>query len=126
MSQSQAFKRFQRRSRPMLSMPTLPAARVNGAQAPVSKAYLFRWAWQTARQAAIRFGGSPSLYFAESLREAWQGWLNDPLVRECHRMADNSTQGARGDIGLSVDNVTMLTAANRAQARLGRFYTKAY
>ena len=126
MSQRQAFKRFRRRSRPMVSIPTSTVARETATVAPVSKGYLFRWAWQLSRQAAMRFGGPASLYFAESLREAWNGWLNDPLVRECHRMADKSGQPANAAAGVSLDNVTLLAAADKAQTRLGRRYTKAF
>ncbi|MTJ93879.1 MAG: hypothetical protein F8N36_13625 [Desulfovibrio sp.] len=125
MSQSHAFRRFNRRPRPMLVSSEVTSVPQQEKVTVLSKAYLFQWAWTLSRQAASRFGGSPSSYFSESLREAWQGFRTDPLVRQCHRLAKGGNQNTTTQ-AWTQQHTALMAAAVRFDDRRGQIYAKAY
>lgn len=91
----------------------------------LSKAYLFRWAWTNARQAAARFGGNPAAYFSESLRAGWAAFRSDPLVRECHRLAKQAKLPVNASSWVAQNDV-LLAAAQRFDDRRGGLYYRAF
>jgi hypothetical protein len=97
---------------------------VEGAPA-LSKRYLFRYAWQLARSASLKFGGSRSQYFAVALKESWTAFATSATNQECHRMAIAGDRLRHRTEPLSYSK-SFVSAARRADVRLGDSYVKAF
>lgn len=96
------------------------------AEAPVlSKRYLFRYAWQLARSASQRFGGSRSQYFAAALKESWTAFATSATNQECHRMVIAGDRLRHRTEPLSYSK-SFVSGARRAGVRLGDSYVKAF
>jgi hypothetical protein len=123
MSCNKGLGSFRRRSRPAQASKKNGFQEVGQRPVTLSKAFLFKSAWQEARQGAQRFGGKPQDYFRAALTAAWGAFKSDSVTQGYHRLFDHSRPRA-GVAPAMGSSQAIIESAARNAVRKGGLYAK--